>query len=511
MKLILPKSNLFRVNVLILFLIVGGILFVESGPEPWLDSEKTFMARLHNSLGEIDQAKHAWATEKDKPEEAVPTFEDLAPYLSKNKISIENLRSLGVEYKLTSSETNQSDIATLTRGIRFRAAVCSYYRAGTTISLHTGWKSPPPETVPITLRMRLIWFRADFFLKAALFLFAITHLILFPVRKLTVRANPDPAQDASSTGISSNASTPVRVREGDLFVLIFGCLFCLLGLGFLSIMPPSDGYLFEKMDNGLGLFFTAASLVLPILCLRFLRTHPADRSECLVHRSAFLVSLLPAACILWSFLSAGFVTLPYHVNENDTKKITKGMTKAQVLQAIGSPRGSSSGEHKLRLTYDFQIKWGSSGQQFFVDLIDDQVVSAKIVRYGGELNDEFFESDFLKDLKAGLALPSRPEVEQACLIVCQHENRGIVSAMVLDLDLCLMNLGIARATGRLVQSLVADGVTNNLTKPFSVVMAKGPSGWHPTEYELMGVKGIIPAEAGTNRDQPVQGDKGGKP
>ena len=87
------------------------------------------------------------------------------------------------------------------------------------------------------------------------------------------------------------------------------------------------------------------------------------------------------------------------------------MTQAQVLHAIGSPLGSSSGDHKTRLTYDLQIAWGRSGRQVFVDLIDDKVVSAKIVRSGGEPNDDFWDSDFLKDLKAGKALPNKSEVE----------------------------------------------------------------------------------------------------
>jgi hypothetical protein len=113
-----------------------------------------------------------------------------------------------------------------------------------------------------------------------------------------------------------------------------------------------------------------------------------------------------AGCILWAFLSAWFVPLPCHVLESATKRITKGMTQAQVLQAIGSPRGSSSGDGKMRLTYDLQFAWGSSGRQFFVDLIDDKVVSAKIVQYGGEPNDDFWESAFLKDLKAGKELPN---------------------------------------------------------------------------------------------------------
>jgi hypothetical protein len=336
MKRIFPKSKLVFVNLVILLIIVGGILLVESGPEPWLDSEKVFMGRLHNSLYYLDQAKYQWAAEKNKSENAVPTFEDLAPYLGEWKNTIEKLKALGIEYKITSTETNQSDVATLTRGIRFRAAICPYYRAGTTLCLHTGWEIPPPSTSPITLRIRLTWLRADFFLKAALFLLALANGIIFLVRKGTKSSEALGTQDAPSATRSSNSSTLAKVRARDLYVLIFGCLFCLLGLGFLSVTSLPDEYLIEEIGNGMGLFLTGASLVLPILCLRFLKIKPADRSARLLLRSGFLVSLVPAACILWSFLSAWFVPLPCHVQESATKRITKGMTQAQVLQTIGS-------------------------------------------------------------------------------------------------------------------------------------------------------------------------------
>jgi hypothetical protein len=503
MKSIFPKSKLVVANLVILLFIFGGILLVESGPEPWLDSEKVFMARLHNSLWNIDRAKSQWATEKNNPEGAVPTFDDLAPYLGEWKNTIEKLQALGVEYKITSAETNQSDVATLTQGIRFRAAVCPYYRAGTTLCIHTDWKSPPPSTSPITLRIRLTWLRADFFLKAAFFFLVLANGIIFLVRKGTKPSKPDENQDAPSARISSNSSTLARIRAKDLYVLIFGCLFCLVGLGFLSVMSLPGDYLIEDMGNGVGLFLTGASLVLPILCRRFLMIKPVDRSERFLLRSGFLVSLVPAACILWTFLSAWSVPLPCHVQESGTKRITKGMTQAQVLQAIGSPRGSSSGDGKARLAYDLQIAWGRSGRQFFVDLIDDKVVSAKTVRYGGEPNDDFWESDFVKDLKAGKALPSKLEVEQACLAVCQQEDRGTVGVVVLEMELCLMNLGHAQATGRVVESRVGDGASNSLTKPFVIVLAKGPAGWHPTEYDLMGVKGMVQQDGAANRGQPV--------
>jgi len=44
MKPIFPKSKLVLVNLAFLLLILGGILLVESGSEPWLGSEKVFDA-----------------------------------------------------------------------------------------------------------------------------------------------------------------------------------------------------------------------------------------------------------------------------------------------------------------------------------------------------------------------------------------------------------------------------------------------------------------------------------
>ncbi len=505
MKRIFPISKLLLANVIILLVILGRILLVESGPEHWLDSEKVFMARLHNSLGYLDRAKYEWATANNKPEDAVPTFDDLAPYLGERKKAIENLQALGIEYTITSTETNQSDVATLTRGMRFRAAICPYYRAGTTLCLHTGWHNPPPGASPVTLRIRLTWLRADFFLKAALFILVLANSIIFLVRKVTSSSHSPEIQDTPSAATSSNASTPAGIRARDLYVLIFGCLFCLLGLGFLSLISLPGDYLIETMGNGLGLFLAGGALLLPILCRRFLMIKPVAGSKRILLFSGFLVSFLPAACILWSLLSAWFVPLPCHVKESDTKRITNGMTEAQVRQAIGSPRGSSSGDRKTRLTYDLQIAWGRSGRQFFVDLIDDKVVAAKIVRYGGELNDEFWESDFLKDLKAGTALPGKEEVEQACLVICQKELPGTVGVAVSDMNLCLLGAGSAQATGRVVEKYAEGAVSNILSKPFTIVLAKGPAGWHPTEYVLMSARGIV-QDSAANGSQPIRSE-----
>ena len=406
MKRSIRNNKLLFANLVSLLVILGGILLVDSGPEPWLDSEKVFMTRLHNSLYYIDRAKYDWATKTNKPENAVPTLDDLAPYLGEWRSNIEKLKEIGVEYKITSTETNQSDIATLTRGIRFRAAICPYYRVGTTLCLHTGWQSPPTGNSPVTLRIRLTWLHADFLLKAAFFLLVLADVIILLVRKSTNSSRSAETLDAPSTATSSNASTPAEIRARDLYILIFGCLFCLLGLGFLSLISPPGDCLIETMGNGLGLFLTGAALFLPILCRRFFIIKPVAGAKRVLLLSGFFVSLLPAVCILWAFLFAWFVPLPLHVRGSDTKRITQGMTEAQVRQAIGQPSGSSSGDRKTRLTYDLQIAWGRSGRQFFVDLIDDKVVAAKIVRYGGEPNDEFWESDFLKELRAGKELPT---------------------------------------------------------------------------------------------------------
>lgn len=506
MKRSIRKKKVLFANLVILLVILGGILLVESGPEPWLDSEKVFMARLHNSLYYLDRAKLQWATDHNKSEDAGPTFDDLTPYLGEWKNTIEKLKELGIEYKITSTETNQSDVATLTRGIRFRAAICPYYRAGSSLCLHTGWHSPPPGTSPVTLRIRLTWLRADFFLKAALFVLVLADVIIFLVRKVTNSSHSPEPPDAPSSATSSEAPTPAGIRTRDLYVLIFGCLFCLLGLGFLSLISPPGDYLIKTMGNGLGLFLTGAALLLPILCRRFLTIKPVAGSKRVLLFSGFLVSLLPIACIVWAFLSAWFVPLPCHVKGSDAKRITKGMTEGQVRQAIGQPRGSSSGDHKTRLTYDLQVAWGRSGRQFFVDLIDDKVVAARIVRYGGEPSDEFWESDFLKDLKGGKALPSKEEVEQACLMICQKELPGTVGVAVSDMELCLLSAGSARATGRVVEKYTAGAVSNILSKPFTIVLAKDPAGWHATEYDFMGDRGILQQDGAPNGSQAFSPD-----
>jgi len=177
---IIPKAKLARANLALILILLGGILRVELGPEPCLDSEKVFMGRLHNSLYYMDEAKHKWADEHNKSQDAVPIFNDLAPYLGEWKNTIEKLKAMGIEYQITSTETNQSDVPTLTRGMRFRAGICCFYRAGTTLCLHSGWTNPSTSAAPITFRIRFILLHGDYFLKAALFVLLLVNVVVSP-------------------------------------------------------------------------------------------------------------------------------------------------------------------------------------------------------------------------------------------------------------------------------------------------------------------------------------------
>jgi hypothetical protein len=79
-----------------------------------------------------------------------------------------------------------------------------------------------------------------------------------------------------------------------------------------------------------------------------------------------------------------------------------------------------------------------------------------------------------------------------------------ITIVVLDMSLCLLNVGRAQASGRVVESYAAGGMSNSLSKPFTIVLAKGQAGWFPTEFDLMGANGIVQQDGAANRGQPVQ-------
>jgi hypothetical protein len=177
-----PGSPYLVVSIVLFLLAV--ILFMPLGIGGGaLDSEKVFMAGLHNSLYHLDQAKWKWMEEKHKTEHTVPTMEDLAPYLGDWTNHIGRFVALGITYKITpvSEMEPQSDVATLTRDLRFRAGICRLYHAGTTYCLHTGWVSPPYDTAS--------WFWAFYInnrelLATGLFFVAMVSLLVVVIKRV---------------------------------------------------------------------------------------------------------------------------------------------------------------------------------------------------------------------------------------------------------------------------------------------------------------------------------------
>ena len=166
----------------LLFLAV--FVFLPSGAGPGaLPREMGFWGGLHNSLYNLDLAKMKWLEEKHKTEGDLPTMEDLASYLGEWTNHIAQFIAWGVTYKITpiSEMESQSDVATLTRDVRFQIGFCRYYRAGTSYSLHGGYVFPPYDTKS--------WFVAFYqnnrgLLVIVLFALAIGNLLVFVIKKI---------------------------------------------------------------------------------------------------------------------------------------------------------------------------------------------------------------------------------------------------------------------------------------------------------------------------------------
>ena len=178
------KSGYGYLVVALALLLLAVFVFLPSGAGPGaLDREMAFWGGLHNSLGQLDEAKWKWAAERHKSEGDVPTMEDLAPYLGDWTNHIARFVALGVTYKITpiSDLEPRSDVATLTRNLRFQIGFCRYYRAGTSFSLHGGHVSPPYDTKS--------WFIAFYqnnrgLLVIVLFALAIGNLLVFVIKKI---------------------------------------------------------------------------------------------------------------------------------------------------------------------------------------------------------------------------------------------------------------------------------------------------------------------------------------
>ncbi|MBI5387165.1 MAG: hypothetical protein HZA90_21055 [Verrucomicrobia bacterium] len=177
------KAGYVSLALALSLLLLAGILFLVAQGPGALDSEKVFMAELHNSLYNIDLAKFKWVEEKHKSEQAVPTMEDLAPYLGDWTNRIQRLITLGINYRITpiSEMEPQSDIATLTRDLRFRAGICVFYRAGTQYSLHNGWAHSESGNASWLRPFYIV--RPDF-LAIVLFVLAMVSLLVFIIKRI---------------------------------------------------------------------------------------------------------------------------------------------------------------------------------------------------------------------------------------------------------------------------------------------------------------------------------------
>jgi len=178
------KSGSGYLAVALALMLLAIFVFMPSGAGPGaLPREMAFWGGLHNSLGQLDEAKWKWAEEKHKSEGAVPTMEDLAPYLGDWTNHIARFVALGVTYKITpiSEAEPQSDVATLTRDLRFQIGFCRYYRAGTSFSLHGGHVSPPCDTKSWLIAL---YQNNRGFLVIVLFALAIGSLLVFVIKKI---------------------------------------------------------------------------------------------------------------------------------------------------------------------------------------------------------------------------------------------------------------------------------------------------------------------------------------
>jgi hypothetical protein len=138
------------------------------------------MAGLHNSLYYLDRAKEQWANEKHKSEVDTPSLPDLMPYLGHWKDTIARFTALGITYRITSMAETQSDVATLTRDLRFRSGICHFYPAGTSYGLLAGWTHPRSST---TSSFRALLINNQYLLAAALCVLAMGNLLVFVVKK----------------------------------------------------------------------------------------------------------------------------------------------------------------------------------------------------------------------------------------------------------------------------------------------------------------------------------------
>lgn len=154
-----PNKHIFNyLCTFIVLLSLGALAILVQVPSGLgvtvLPSEKTFNAQLHNSLGRIDQAKAEWAAAESKSDASIPSLQNLEVYLGNWTNGIHRLEGCGVRYRLTSLEESQTDVATLTRDLYFRAGISRFYPAGTSYGIRSFWYRPRNYEVPLVVVTR---------------------------------------------------------------------------------------------------------------------------------------------------------------------------------------------------------------------------------------------------------------------------------------------------------------------------------------------------------------------
>jgi len=170
-----------HINLAAALVLLAGLLCVTLRPGPWaLGREKEFMVSLQSSLYHLDEAKQQWVTVKNKSESDVPTLDELRPYLGNGWWeTIQRLKGLGVHYNITSTAEPQSDLATLTRNLRFRRGYCLFYPAGTSYGLQAGWASPPARATWKPFALLWVENNLDYLLGMALAVLVLGNMFVF--------------------------------------------------------------------------------------------------------------------------------------------------------------------------------------------------------------------------------------------------------------------------------------------------------------------------------------------
>jgi hypothetical protein len=183
-QIVTRKSGSAYLVAAFALLLLAGFIFLPSGAGPGaLEREMGFWGGLQSSLYHIDVAKTKWTDEKHKADGDVPTIEELAPYLGEWTNHIARFVALGVTYKITpvSEMQPQSDVATLTRDLRFQSGFCRYYRAGTRFSIQGDRFYPPYDTKS---RLTAFYQNNRGLLAIILLALAVGNLLVFAIKKI---------------------------------------------------------------------------------------------------------------------------------------------------------------------------------------------------------------------------------------------------------------------------------------------------------------------------------------